>query len=189
MKFLFDFFPVLLFFVLYKTKDIYWATGALMVASVVQVAGLYAVRKKPETTHWITIGLALPLGALTLLLHDPMFVKWKPTLVNWLFAVVFVGSLFIGQRTMIERMMGHALKLPADTWRRLNLAWAGFFAFSGALNLAVAYQCSESAWVNFKLFGLMGLTMAFAVGQMFFLRKHIAVEPPPKAVAGDAEAS
>lgn len=185
MKFLFDLFPVLLFFVAYKLKGIYWATGVLMAASVVQILALLAAKRKPETTHWITIGLALPLGAATLLLHNPVFVKWKPTAVNWFLAVLFVGSAYIGEKTMIERMMGHALKLPAAIWPRLNLAWALFFVASGALNLVVAFTCSENVWVNFKMFGLMGLTMVFAAGQMFVLQKYLIHEKPETQAAGE----
>lgn len=176
MKFLFDFLPVLLFFVTYKIWGIYWATGVLMVSSVLQIAGLLIAGKKPQTTHWITIGLAVPLGAMTLLLHNPIFVKWKPTLVNWLFAAVFTGSLWIGEKTMIERMMGHAMKLPSKIWRQLNIGWVVFFIASGGLNLVVAYACSENTWVNFKLFGMMGLTIAFAIGQTFFMQKHLLEE-------------
>lgn len=183
MKLLFDFFPVLLFFVVYKLKGIYWATGVLMIASVLQILVLLAAKRKPETTHWITIGLALPLGAMTLLLHNPVFVKWKPTAVNWFLAALFIVTNFVGNKTMIERMMGHALKLPGSIWPRLNLAWAAFFIASGVLNLVVAYTFSENAWVNFKLFGMMGLTMAFAVGQMFVLQKYIVEADLEKAAA------
>ena len=187
MKFLFDLFPVLLFFVAYKLKDIYWATGVLMISSVVQVGALFATKRKPETTHWITIGLALPLGAMTLLLHNPVFVKWKPTAVNWFLAGLFLATSWFGERTMIERMMGTAMKLPRAVWLRLNLAWVVFFIASGALNLVVAYTCTENTWVNFKFFGMMGLTLVFAVGQVFFLQKYIVAEDLAKAAASSQE--
>lgn len=188
MKFLFDLFPVVLFFVTYKTKGIYWATGVLMVASVVQIGALLATRKKPQAMHWITLGLALPLGAATLLLHNPVFVKWKPTAVNWFLAAVFLATGLFCEKTMIERMMGQAMKLPREVWRKLNGAWAVFFVFSGVLNIAVAYTCSENAWVNFKLFGLMGLTLVFAFGQMFFLQKYIVAEDLAKRAAEKQDA-
>lgn len=188
MKFLFDLLPVLLFFAAYKIKDIYWATGVLMVTSILQVGLLLATKKKPETTHWITLGLALPLGAMTLLFHDPVFVKWKPTAVNWFLAALFLGSARFAQKTMIERMMGHALKLPTSVWLKLNAAWALFFILSGILNIAVAYTCTESVWVNFKLFGLMGITLLFAVGQMFFLQKHLVNERPLEKETPPADA-
>lgn len=187
MKFLFDLLPVLLFFAAYKFKDIYWATGVLMVASILQIGWLLARKKKPEMTHWITLGLAIPLGAMTLLFHNPVFVKWKPTAVNWFLAILFLGSARIGEKTMIERMMGSAMKLPRNVWLRLNAAWAMFFIFSGILNIAVAYTCSENVWVNFKLFGLMGLTLLFAVGQVFFLQKYL-VDPKPVQVPANDDA-
>jgi intracellular septation protein len=180
MKFLFDLFPVLLFFVAYKTKGIYWATGVLMAASAAQILALIATKKKPQATHWITLGLALPLGAMTLLLHNPVFVKWKPTAVNWFLAALFFGTAFFSEKTMIERMMGQAMKLPKHVWLRLNAAWAIFFIASGGLNLAVAFTCSENTWVNFKLFGLMGLTLLFAFGQVFFLQKYLVEEETAK---------
>ena len=180
MKFLFDLFPVLLFFVTYKVRGIYWATGVLMAASAVQICALLVAKKKPQASHWITLGLALPLGAMTLLFHNPVFVKWKPTAVNWFLAALFLATAYFGEKTMIERMMGQAMKLPRAVWLRLNAAWAVFFVASGGLNLAVAYTCSENTWVNFKLFGMMGLTLVFAFGQVFFLQKYLIDETPVK---------
>jgi intracellular septation protein len=184
MKFLFDLFPVVLFFVTYKTMGMYWATGVLMAASVVQIAAVYLRGKKPEAIHLITVGLALPLGAMTLLFHDKHFIMWKPTVANAALAGVFVVTGFIGDRTtMAEKMLGSAMKLPAVVWRKVNTAWACFFLFTGALNLVVAYNFAESTWVNFKLFGLTGLTMVFVVVQTFFLQKYLIEEKKPAAPA------
>ena len=112
-------------------------------------------------------------GGLTLLLRDPTFIKWKPTVVNWLFAAAFLLSQFFMQRSLLQRMMDHAIQMPADAWRRLNTAWISFFFAMGVLNLFVAYNFSEEIWVNFKLFGMMGLTIVFVIGQAFYLARHV----------------
>jgi intracellular septation protein len=102
-----------------------------------------------------------------------VFIKWKPTVVNWLFGLVFLGSQFFGQRTLIERMMGHAIAAPSPVWSRLNWAWTLFFVFMGLLNLYVAFNFSEDTWVNFKLFGMMGLTLVFVFAQAFYLSRYM----------------
>ncbi|HHH39432.1 MAG TPA: septation protein A [Sedimenticola sp.] len=173
MKLLTDFFPIILFFAAYQLYDIYVATAVAIATSFLQVGWFWLVRKRVEKMHLITLGLLVLFGGLTLLLHDPLFIKWKPTVVNWLFGIVFLGSQFIGSRTMVERMMRHAVELPERIWRRLNLGWALFFAASGILNLYVAFNYEESVWVNFKLFGMLGLTLLFVVLQAFYMARHI----------------
>jgi intracellular septation protein len=173
MKFLFDFFPVLLFFVAYKLWDIYVATAVAIGASFVQVGLYWLKHRRTEKVHLITLGLLVVFGGLTLALHDPVFIKWKPSIVNWLFALVFLGSQLVGKRTLVERMMSHAIQVDPPVWRRVNMAWVLFFVFSGAVNLYVAYNFSEDTWVNFKLFGLMGLTLAFVFGQAIWLTRYI----------------
>jgi intracellular septation protein len=176
MKFLVDFFPILLFFIAYKTSGIYVATAVAMLAALLQTGWHWFRHGKAETLHLVTLGLLLVFGGMTLAFQDPVFIKWKPTLVNWLFALAFVLSPFFGRRFLIERMMGHAIKLPHEVWQRLNLAWAVFFVFMGALNLYVAYNYDEATWVNFKLFGLMGLTFVFIIGQSFYMARHVKEE-------------
>lgn len=176
MKFLIDFFPILLFFIAYKTSGIYVATGVAMAASVVQTGWHWFRHGKAETMHLVTLGLLLVFGGMTLAFQDPVFIKWKPTLVNWLFALAFVLSPLFGGRLLIERMMSHAIKVPDFVWRRLNLAWAIFFVFLGAINLYVAYHYDEDTWVNFKLFGLMGLTFVFIIAQSFYMARHVKEE-------------
>ena len=129
--------------------------------------------------------LVLLFGGLTLLVHDATFIKWKPTIVNWLFAVAFLASQFIKGPTLVQRLMGEQLQLePATLWTRLNTMWVVFFAFCGALNLYVAFNFSESTWVNFKLFGLLGLTLAFALAQGVWLaRKAEHMDKPETAPA------
>jgi intracellular septation protein len=176
MKLLYDFFPILLFFIAYKVYDIYVATAVTIAAAFVQT-GLYWLRhRRFENTHLLTLGLLVVFGGLTLILHDPVFIKWKPTLVNWLFAIGFIGSQFIGRKPLVERMMGHAVSLPAPIWSRLNQAWTWFFVAMGALNLYVAYNFSEDTWVNFKLFGMLGLTLAFVIAQSLYLSRHLVAE-------------
>lgn len=180
MKFLYDFLPILLFFIAYKLYDIYVATAVAIVATAVQVGVSWLRHRKVERMPLITLGLLVVLGGATLVLRDATFIKWKPTAVNWLFGAVFLGSQFIGRKTIVERMLGANLDLPAPVWVRLNLAWALFFFAMGVVNLYVAFNFDENTWVNFKLFGMLGLTLAFVVGQGFYLARHIkpAAETP-----------
>ncbi len=173
MKILADLFPVILFFVAYKLAGIYMATAAAIGASIVQVGWNRWRHGRVETMHWVTLGLILFFGGLTLLLRDPVFIKWKPTVVNWLFAAAFLGSALFMERSLLQRMMDHAVTLPDAVWKRLNLAWVSFFLFIGVANLYVAYNFSEEVWVDFKLFGMMGLTLLFLVAQGFYLSRYI----------------
>ncbi len=176
MKLLFDFLPILLFFIAYKLADIYVATGVLIVATLAQVGWIWLRQHQVEKMPLFTAALVLALGGATLILHDPVFVKWKPTVVNWLFAAVFLGSRFIGRKTLLERMVGGQLELPAPVWVKLTLAWAGFFLVMGAANLYVAFTFSENTWVNFKLFGLLGLTLVFVLAQAFYMSRHLKTD-------------
>ncbi len=171
MKFLFDFFPILLFFAAYHLAGIYVATAVAMAASVVQIGAGWLVRKKVERMHWISTGLILVFGGMTLILHNPHFIMWKPTILNWLFALVFAGSAFIGAKPLVQRMMEHVLQVPTPIWHRVNWAWVLFFIVSGVANIVVAYRFSEDTWVNFKLFGLMGMTFVFMIAQGIYLAR------------------
>jgi intracellular septation protein len=176
MKFLADFFPILLFFIAYKTHDIYVATAVAIAASALQV-GYYQLRyRKVEKMQWVTLGLLVFFGGMTLAFHDPDFIKWKPTVVNCLFALAFLGSQFIGEKTLLQRMMDQAITLPAPIWIRLNYLWIGFFVAIGLVNLYVAFNYSEETWVNFKLFGMLGLTFAFVIAQGFYIARHAQEE-------------
>ncbi len=184
MKFLVDFFPVLAFFIAFylpgdREQAIYVATAAAIIASALQIAGLWLLKHKIEKTHVITFLLILVLGGATLLLHDKTFIKWKPTAVNWLFALVFLGSQFLGGKPLVQRMMEQAVQLPRPVWLRLNLSWAGFFLIMGIVNLYVAFNFSDAIWVNFKMFGILGLTFVFVVGQSLFLSRYM--EEPTNA--------
>jgi intracellular septation protein len=173
MKFLFDLFPILLFFLAYKLYDIYVATAVAIAAAFLQTGLYWLKHRKFETMHLVTLGILVLFGGLTLVLHDPVFIKWKPTVVNWLFALIFLGSRFIGQRTLVERMMSHAISVPAAVWLKLNWAWTLFFITIGLMNIFVAYHFSEATWVNFKLFGMLGLTLLFVFVQAFYLSRFM----------------
>ncbi|MBF0220276.1 MAG: septation protein IspZ [Gammaproteobacteria bacterium] len=210
MKLLFDFFPILLFFIAYKTYDIYIATIVAIVTSVLQVALFWLKHRRFEKMHLFTLALITLLGGATLIFHDRAFFMWKPTAVNWLFAVAFIVSHWIGDKVMVERMMSHAVSLPAKVWRNLNGAWIGFFFLMGVANVYVASlyfqaeqllteaagevvdieNCSvlaaqiaafcesakeqEALWVDFKLFGMLGLTFLFVIAQAFYIARHTA---------------
>jgi intracellular septation protein len=177
MKFLADFLPVLLFFLAYKFYDIYVATAVMIVVAFLQVAFGYIKNRKFETMQLVVLALAAVFGGLTLILRDPDFVKWKPTILYWLFASVFLGSQwFFGKKSMVKRMMSHAISIPEPIWTRLNLMWVGFFISVGILNLYVAQNYSEADWVNFKLFGLTGVMLVFVVIQGIYLSRHVEEE-------------
>jgi len=171
MQFVVDLLPVIAFFIAYKLSGIYVATAVLIAGVLAQTAVSWIRFRKVSPMLLTTAALVLVFGGLTLYLHDSTFIKWKPTIVNWLFAVVFVGSHFVRGPTLIQRMLSKDVALPAAAWTRLNMAWVVFFLASGALNLYVAYHYSEATWVNFKLFGLMGLTLAFAIVQGIWIAR------------------
>jgi intracellular septation protein len=174
MKFLYDFFPILLFFVAYKMFDIYVATGVAIAAAALQTLVFWLKHRRFEKMHLLTFGLLAVFGGLTIFLRDPTFIKWKPSVINWLFAVAFLGSHWIGDKPLVERMMGHAMHAERAVWLRLSWMWIVFFIGIGALNLFVAYNYSEATWVNFKLFGMLGITFAFVIGQALYLSRYVA---------------
>ena len=185
MKLLFDFFPLVLFFGAFKLYDIYVATLVAMAASLAQVVFIRIRHQRFETTHLVTLFVILLFGGMTLIFQDDMFIKWKPTIVNWIFAVVVLGSQFIGKRTVLERLLGGQMQMPARIWKKVNVSWGLFFFISGLLNLYVAFyfrtHLDEAArtdfWVNFKVFGLLGLTLAFSIIQMMIVARYISTEP------------
>lgn len=218
MKLLVDFFPILLFFAAYKLAGIYVATGVAIAASAILVGWTWARSRRVETMPLVTLGLLVLFGGMTLALRDPIFVMWKPTIVNWLFAAAFLGSQWIGKQSLIERMMGKAVDIPSAVWTRLNLMWVAFFVVTGLVNLFVVYigsgffsaqqaliavaglqdidlatcatqftgsllslcndaQAREEIWVNFKLFGMMGMTLVFVIAQSFYLARHMKDQP------------
>jgi intracellular septation protein len=208
MKQLFDFFPIVLFFIVYKfyldlpdgliaaindilpfmaltpgeaSDAIYLATLSAIIVTLVQVTLSIIIVKKVEKMPLITLVLLIVFGGATLALKDPVFIQWKPTAINWLFALVFLASQFIGDKPLVQRMMSAALDISdSRVWVKLNLAWVGFFLVSGLANVLVApeidplrFQFSEETWVDFKLFGLLGMTFVFVIAQAFFLARYM----------------
>lgn len=178
MKFLFDIFPVIVFFAAFKLYDIYVATAVAIAATAVQVAWSWLRHRKVDNMLWISMAIIAVFGGLTLLLQDETFIKWKPTVLYWLFAGVLLGAELVFGRNLIRAMMQRQVTLPDAVWKKLNLSWIGFFTLMGALNIYVAYSFSTDVWVNFKLFGGIGLLVAFAFGQALMLSRHI--EEPEK---------
>ncbi len=173
MKFLFDLFPVILFFVAFKFFGIYIATAVAIVATVAQIAWVCYRHRKIDNIQWVTLGVIVVFGGATLLLHDETFIKWKPTVLYWLFGAALLVAEFGFRKNLIKSMMGKQITLADSIWRWLLMSWIGFFAIMGVLNLYVAFNFSTDAWVNFKLFGGTGLMVAFVVLQALFLAKYV----------------
>ncbi|MBU3639248.1 septation protein A [Polynucleobacter sp. AP-RePozz3-80-G7] len=177
MKFLFDLFPIILFFVAFKLGDIYTATIVAMVATIGQILWVYYRHRKIDAMQWISLVMIVVFGSLTIFLHDKTFIQLKPTALYWLFSgALFISTQFF-QKNWIQVLMGKQVTLKAasahSVWRSLNVAWAIFFFFMGALNLYVAFEYSEETWVNFKLFGSTGLLLIFVILQGVWLSKHM----------------
>ena len=175
MKFLFDFFPVILFFVAYKFAGIFVATGAAIVATVAQIGWVIARRRKVTGMQWASFAIIVLFGGATLLLRDETFIKWKPTVLYWLAGVTFLGALAFRQN-LVKAVMGEGIELPEPVWFKLCIAWGVFFLFKGTLNLYVAYNFSTDIWVNFKLFGGMGLMIAFVIAQAIWISRYLPDE-------------
>ena len=191
MKQFIDFIPLLLFFIVFKMDPrtvefagqsiaiggIFSATGVLIASSLLVYGTLLAVQRRLEKGQWLTLAACLLFGGMTLAFHSETFLKWKAPVVNWLFALAFAGSHWFGDKLLIQRMMGHAISLPAPVWRNLNLAWIAFFLIAGSANLFVAFTF-QSIWVDFKVFGSLGMTLLFLVGQGIYLSRHLHDEQP-----------
>lgn len=186
MKQFIDFIPLILFFIVYKLEPravelaghtymlggIFSATAVLIISSVIVYGTLFLLQRRLEKGQWLTLVACLVFGGMTLAFHSETFLKWKAPVVNWLFTLAFAGSHFIGDKPLIQRVMGHALSLPQAIWLRLNLAWIMFFLVCGFANLFVAFTFHEF-WVDFKVFGSLGMTVLFLVGQGVYLARHI----------------
>lgn len=177
MKLLFDFFPILLFFIAFKFYGIFYATAVAMIASLLQVGAFWFKHRRFELMHIVTLVCVVLLGGATLLLHNDVFIKWKPTAIYWIFSLLFLGTQFIGNKTLIQRLMEEKIELPALIWTRLNISWAIFFVLMGIANLLVAYYFSTDIWVDFKLFGSIGFTFLFVILQSFYIAKHAQNKP------------
>jgi intracellular septation protein len=202
MKFLFDMFPVILFFGVFKWGEghaeaaqslvgqylsglvsggsvgpeqapILLATAVAIIATIAQIGFLLARGRKVDAMLWVSLAIIVVFGGATIYFHNEAFIKWKPTVLYWVFAIVLVGAQWLLDKNLIRLMMKAQIDLPDPIWIRLNLAWAAFFATMGVLNLYIAFNFPTSTWVNFKLFGFMGLMIAFVVAQTMFLSKYI----------------
>jgi len=181
MKFFLDFLPILAFFVVYQTFDIFAATATAIAISLIQAAVTIIRGQKLEFAQIVTLVMISVLGGATLISQNAIFIKWKPTGVYWILAIVFFASQFIGKQTIIQRMLDKALELPAIVWKKLNVCWGLFFLVMGTLNLYIAYNFDLDTWVKFKLFGSLGLTFAFVLIQGIFISKYL-----PDAKANDS---
>ena len=173
MKFLFDLFPVILFFIAFKLADIYVATATAIAATLVQVGWLKLRRRRVDSMLWASLAIIVVFGGATLALRDETFIKWKPTVLYWLFGAVLGGAELLFRRNLIRAMLGAQVQLPDAVWMKLNWSWTAFFAFMGAANLYVAFHFTTDLWVNFKLFGGMGLMLLFVIGQALFLSRYL----------------
>ncbi len=178
MKFLFDFFPVAAFFIAYYIPDdlaqrMFVATAVAIIAVIIQVSVYWLIYRRVEKMHLVTLVVILILGGITLITHDKRFFMWKPTVVNWVFAMALMASEFIGKKNLMQRLMEHAIEMPAHVWVKLNRGWMLFFVFMGGINLYVAFNFVEHVWVNFKLFGILGLTLLFAIAQTVYLSRYL----------------
>lgn len=186
MQLLVDFFPLIVFFAAYWAYDIYVATAAIMVAMALQIGYQWLRHRKVSNMLLVSGGLVILFGGVTLLLRNPLFLQWKVTVVNWLFAAAFLGSQLFGEKTLVERIMGHAIELDRKLWRQLNGIWIANFTVLGAANLYVMYNFDEATWVNFKTFGTIGLTLLTVIGQIIWIAKRAPnAAPPPSPDAGD----
>ena len=205
MKVLFDLFPVIFFFVAYtgakqapdsaasivssllsglgmsaavgpEQAPLLLATAVTIVATAAQVGWLLVRRRKVDNMLWVSLAIIVVLGGATLALRDPTFIKWKPTALYWTFAAVLLGASLFLKKNLIRTMMQAQLSLPDVIWTRLNLSWVAFFVLMGVVNLYVAYNYSESTWVSFKLFGGIGLMVAFVVLQGLMLSRFLESE-------------
>jgi intracellular septation protein len=173
MKLLFDIFPVVLFFIAFKLYDIYVATAVAVGATFVQIGWSWLRHRKVDTMMWVSLAVIVVFGGATLLLHNETFIKWKPTVLYWLFAVTLAVSQLAFRKNLIRSMMEKQVSLPEPVWMRLLVSWIVFFSVMGVVNLAVAFNFSTDTWVNFKLFGGIGLMLVFVALQSLMLARHI----------------
>lgn len=172
MRLLIDFFPIALFVAAYKLHDIYLATAVLMAATVVQTGIIYAVDRKLQTLHKVTLALVLVFGALTLVLQDDRFIKWKPTVLYASMAIVLGAALWGWKKNFLQMLLGTQLRLPKAVWNRLTLIWIVYFFFMAAINAYVVAYYSTEAWINFKLWGY-AFPIIFIVGQGLYISRYL----------------
>ena len=173
MRLLFDFLPIVIFFIAYKFFGIYVATAAAIIISLLQVIGYFIKHRKVPSIQLISLVLILLFGSGTLFLHNELFIKWKPTALYWLLALGALITHYVGKKPFIQHLLETNIVLPSHLWSSLNRNWIIFFILMGAINLWVAYTFNTNTWVNFKLFGLLGMTFLFIVAQAIYLARYI----------------
>ena len=181
MKLLFDLLPIVAFFVVFKIAGVLAATATAIGVTIAQVIYSKVKHGKVDKMLLVSCGLIVVFGGATLIFQDDTFIKWKPTILYLVFAVVFAGSLFVGETTVAQRLLGKVLVLPKPLWARLSIAWAVFFVALAAANLFVAYNFDTDVWVNYKLFGAMGLKVVFLLVQGLFLHRYMKTHPQADA--------
>ncbi|UAY98266.1 septation protein A [Dickeya dadantii] len=177
MKQLIDFIPLIVFFVCYKLYDIYVASGALIAATAASLLLSWFIYRKIEKMMLLTFLMVAVFGTLTLVFHNDQFIKWKVTIIYTLFAVALLFSQFVMKKTLIQRMLGKELSLPEMVWAKLNISWAIFFLLCGLANIYIAFWLPQSVWVDFKVFGLTGLTLVFTLLCGVYIYRHLPAEP------------
>ena len=180
MKMLMDFFPIVLFFIAFKLAGIYVATAVAMAATLVQIGWLYFKHGKVEPMQWVSLAIITFFGGATLLTHDETFIKWKPTILYWLMGGVLLVGQLIFKRNLLMKLMSAQMRLPDPIWFSMLFAWVAFFAFMGLANLWVAFNFDTDTWVNYKLFGGMGLMLVFVLAQAVYLGRHIQLDETEK---------
>lgn len=176
MKIFFDILPILLFFVAFKFYGIFVATGVAIVSSVLQIAWLLLRKQKVDGMMWLSLGVVVVLGGATLISHNITFIKWKLSVLYWLYALILLGSQWLYKKNLIRAMLDKHMSLPGNVWCSLNISWATFFSLMGVLNLYVAYHFSTDTWVNFKLFGSLIIMLLFIIGQSLVLSRYSTKE-------------
>jgi intracellular septation protein len=176
MKLLLDFFPIILFFAAFKIAGIYVATGVAIAATIVQIAWLRHSTGKIEPMQWVSLAVIVVFGGATIALQNETFIKWKPTVLYWLMGGTLAAGQLVFRKNLLKSLMGSQLELPDAAWRVTNWSWIAFLALMGALNLWVAFNFDTDTWVNFKLFGGMGLMLLFVLGQAVYLGRYMKTE-------------
>ena len=208
MKILLDFLPIVLFFGMFKYAEgnkewaaatatdwlgfmvsggvvgpaeapVLLATVVVIIATLAQIIWLKAMRKKVDTMLWVSLALVTVLGGATIYFHSESFIKWKPTVLYWVMGAALLIGQLVFRKNGIKSLMGAQMNLPDAVWRTVNLSWVAFFAVMGVINIWVAYNFPTSTWVNFKLFGGMGLMVVFVLAQAVYLNKYIKQDPTP----------
>ncbi len=176
MKLLFDLFPVILFFIAFKVFNVYVATGTAIVATIAQIGWVKWRHGKVDTMLWVSFAIIAVFGGATLILHDETFIKFKPTILYWVFALILLGSNLLLKKNLMRTLLKEKMTLPTKVWNHVNLSWSLFFVLLGVVNLYVAFNFSTDAWVNFKLFGATGMMLVFVLLQAMALSKYMQEE-------------